>query len=89
MLAGIAAITAAGEIFDLATAIIKLDLIRGGFFHDSPPMTTVNAEVDNPVLCIVVVPRLRNGAGDLHSAEVVQLKAVVITARDIDVILFI
>ena len=89
MLAGIAAITAAGEIFDLATAIIKLDLIRGGFFHDSPSMTTVNTEVEHTVLCILVMSTLRNGAGDLHPAEVVQPKAVVTTARHIDVILFV
>ena len=55
MLAGIAAITAAGEIFDLAAAIIKLDLIRGSSFHDPSPMTTVNAEVDNPV-CLYPMP---------------------------------
>ena len=65
-------VVAVADTHDLAAAIIKLDLIRGSSFHDPPPMTTVNAEVDHPVLCIVVVPTLRNGAGDLHSAEVLE-----------------
>lgn len=89
MLAGIAVAAAASKAFDLPTAVIKLDLVREAALHNSPPVAAVNAEIDYPVVCIVVVLSLRNGAGDLHSAEVVQLKAVVITARDIDVILFI
>ena len=87
VLTGVTAKTVAGQVPNLSVLTLKFQLIGLRAFHSGAALCAIETDVPHTALHVVVMTAFSNIMADFHGREVIQLKAGIVIAGNIDVIL--